>query len=94
MKFEELLPKTLEEVIENYAILYSPECDYIYGITDTDTIQTIQNTYNITEEDEASISADTLLNWKILETETDKDILTIEKIEKIMENLGIQKKEE
>ena len=92
MKLTEILDLTLREILNEYCILYSAECDYIYGVTTHDVIEEMNDKYDLC--DEPSIAVDSLINMEVLgeleDAQNDKEILTMENIEAIIENLGLQ----
>ena len=92
MKITELLGLTLREILDRFCILYSAECDYIYGITTHDVIGEMNEKYDLC--DEPSIAVDPLINMELLieleDEDNDIEVLTMQNIEKIIENLGLQ----
>ena len=47
MKVDDLWDKTIKEVLEDYCILYSPECDYNYGICRWDDANAMYEEYDL-----------------------------------------------
>lgn len=92
MNMEDLEDMKFSDVIEQYFVLYSPECDYIYGVAHSDVLDEMYENYNITEDDSVSVNVDSLLSWKSLENYYD-DFLEMDKIDEIMKILNIKKKE-
>lgn len=90
MKFEELLDKPLKELLDGYALLYNLECGYYYGICDLDTIDMMFQEYNVEEYSDA-MYVDSLIPESVLQN-IDDETVSYEKIEKIMNNLGISKR--
>lgn len=97
MKLLELLDLPLKEILDKYCLLWSAECCYIYGITTHKAINEIADKYNIC--DEPSLVAEPILfNIDLLAEFEDEnnpaEILTVEKIEELIDNhLPIEKKE-
>lgn len=91
MKFEDLLPMTFGDVINNYCILYSPECDHVYGIADCDEVDEIFKNYKIDEDTADQLSVESVIWWGLM-IDTEKDMLGDSKIKKILDDLGIEKR--
>lgn len=89
MKFEELLDKTLGEIIEEYSIACNYECGFIYGIIPNNIITSVNETYNINEYSESFI-IDSIIDMELL-SDSEKEILDMDRIDEIMTNLGISK---
>lgn len=90
MKISKLLDMPLREVLENYCVLFSPECAYIYGVTTQDLAERMYKEYNVDEDYPEAMCPEELLNIEVWDHE---ELIDWEKIEKIMDNLGISKKE-
>lgn len=50
MKVDDLWDKTIKEVLEDYCILYSPECDYNYGICRWDDANAMYEEYDLEDQ--------------------------------------------
>ncbi len=50
MKIDDLLDKPLREVLEEYCVVFSPECDYYYGITKWEDANSIYEEFDLEEE--------------------------------------------
>ena len=59
MKVDDLWDKTVKEVLEEYCILYSPECDYNYGICRWDDANDMYEEYDL--EEQYCFSGDSLI---------------------------------
>lgn len=85
MRLEELLDMPFKEVLENFGVLYSPECDYIYGITTKEATEKLFEKYDLCEQE--SMDCEPLLRFDVLcEFEENGEVLTFERIEEIIEN--------
>lgn len=98
MKLIELLDVPLREILENYCVLFSEECCWIYGITTHEAFGEIVEKYDLCDEPSLT-SQPILFNLELLlefEDETnDAEILTTKDIERLIENhLPIEKKGE
>lgn len=87
MKIKDLMKLSLEEINENYCIIYNLECGMAYGIAEIDTANEIYEKYDLSDEPaftgEPIIPHDYIIDY-------DKPILTQEKMEKILDNLGVE----
>ena len=92
MKLEELMEMTLKEVLETFVGIRSLECCYWYGIAKADDVEKLFENYNIEEYEEAFDVAN-LIEDELLVSHQE-EVLTYDVLERIMENLGISKKEE
>lgn len=90
MIIDELLKLNLDEILENYCLLYSPECGYYYGIAECSDVDKLYEEYDIKEYSEA-FEPDTIIPGYIISEINDK-LLTYESLENIMNNLDIKKK--
>ena len=82
------LQQPLENILEEYYILYNGECDYYYGIIHLDEIMFLKENYDI-EDHFDELIIDPLIPYEVfpdLETET----ISEEKIRTITKNLGIK----
>ena len=92
MKISELLDMTLREVLDNYSAVMSLECCYYYGIFKDRDIEKVYEKYNIDEEYPEAFAPEPLISDEVLYDCSD-DVGDYEKLERIMCNLGISKKE-
>ena len=87
---EELMELPLKEVLENYSAVMSLECGYYYGIFKDDDIGKVYSEYNIDEEYPEAFAPEPLINEEL--TDCTEVIGDYAKLERIMDNLGINKK--
>lgn len=90
MKYEELLSKTLWEVLEEYSMIYNYECGFSYGIVPNDILPEIIEKYEISEYPEA-FAIEPVMDIDLI-ADTDDELLDNERISRIMKNLGIKTK--
>ena len=90
MKFEDLLDVTLGEILEEYSIAYNNECGFLYGVIPNDIIRIVNETYNLEEYDEAFV-IEPFIDIELL-TDMENEVLDMDRIGKIMKNLGITTK--
>lgn len=88
----DLLDLTLREVLENYVLLHNLECDYFYGLAKTKDVERLFKNYNINDDYPEAFSVCTIIQDDVV-VDYDDEIITYEKMTKIMDNLGITKKE-
>ena len=91
IKLNELLDKTLREVLDEYCAIYSPECDYWYGVTSYDDIDELYEHYNIEEEYSEAFVPTSIIDDELI-ISFDEELMDYNKLEHIMNNLGISKK--
>lgn len=89
MIINDLFDKTLREIVDEYCVVFSPECDYTYGISTWDEAERMFEEYDL--EDEYCYDADPLVPCLNEFYTTDK-ILEAEDLDRILDNLGIEKK--
>lgn len=92
MDLDELLDLPLREVLENYSAVGSLECGYWYGIFNDKDIKKITDNYNIEEEYPEAFGVMNLIDDELI-LDCD-EIGDYDKLVRIMENLGINKKGE
>lgn len=92
MDVNELLNMKLKDILEQYIAVHNDECDYYYGIASFEDMEKLYKKYNINEEYPDAFSPSLIVS-KELEIYSRKPVLTYEKLEKIMKNLGISKKD-
>ena len=90
MKVNDLLDYTLRDLLESYCAIYNPECGYYYGIASFDDVDEIFGAYNVSEYSEG-FDVENLINDEIL-VSFDEELLSYERLERIMSNLDISKK--
>ena len=76
----------LEDILEKYCIVYSPECDFLYGITTQEDAEEISNKYELSET--VSFDFDTIVPITVLDeiTTEDNPVLTAKKMDEIIKN--------
>lgn len=89
MNVNDLLDMTVREVLDEYCVLFSPECCYTYGVTSWDNANQMYDEYNIEEEYPESMCPENLISDEVWDTD---EIIDMEKINRIMDNLGISRK--
>lgn len=92
MKINDLLDKTLREVLDEYGAIYNPECGYYYGVASFDDIDELYHEYKIEEQYPEAFEVENLISDEIL-VAFDEDLVSYERLKKIMRNLDIDKKE-
>lgn len=92
MKFEELLDLSLREVLENYCIVHNLECGGYYGIFKNEDIEKIFKNYNIEEDYPEAFNVENLVNDEVVVT-YQEPVKDYDYLIKVMDNLGISKKE-
>lgn len=92
MDMNELLDMKLKDILEQYIAVHNDECDYWYGIASFEDMEKLYENYNIHEEYPDAFSPSLIVS-KELEIYARKPLLTYEKLENIMKNLGIPKKD-
>lgn len=91
MNLQDLYSKTLGEVLEEYCIVVSPECGYVYGITTWDEGELMYSEFDL--EEEYCYSLEPFLNY-CYEIDDEAPLLTEEKLRETLNYLGVGKKEE
>ncbi len=90
MIFEELLDKSLREVLEDYVAVYNLECGYCYGVASADDIESIIGE-NKVEEYEEAFCIEPLIGYDVVASMND-ELLSKDKMNRICNNLGIDKR--
>lgn len=90
MDMDELMNMKLVDVLERFCIVYSPECDYYYGITEWDDALQMLIEYKL--DDEYCFAADSLIPMDY-GVESGEEVLSIDDLRHILDYLGIEKKE-
>ena len=87
---EDLLDMSLRDLLDEYCVLFSPECGYFYGIATIEDAQKVYDDYLEHVSEHPSFSASPLLDMD-MDFENLK-ILKLSDIESILENhLGFSK---
>ena len=92
MKINDILDLSLRQILEDYVIINNLECGYYYGIAPSELVERLFNEYNVEKDYPEAFNVENVVNDEIL-VSYDEDIISYEKMEKIMANLGISKKE-
>lgn len=90
MKIDDLLDKPLREVLEEYCVVFSPECDYYYGITKWEDANSIYEEFDL--EEEYCFNGDYLIPLSY-GFEEGENILSLKDLKQIMAKLGVAKKQ-
>lgn len=90
MKIDDLFEMKVGDLLEEYCILYSPECDYNYGIGKWDDANQIYEEFDL--EEQYCFSGDSLIPLDY-GFDGGEDVLDIEDMRIIMAKLGIAKKQ-
>ena len=91
MKYEDLLDLTLREVLEKYCAVHNPECCFYYGIFKLEDVNKICEEYNVDDEyPEAFCPESIFVDDCLMECDEIRDYDTLVRI---MDNLGVSKKE-
>ena len=91
-KIKDIYKKTLQEIIDEYCLLFNPECCYYYGVIRQEDADKMWNEYNIETEYPEAIITEPIIPLEIL-LDDEKPIIKQDKIKIIMDNLGITKKQ-
>lgn len=76
------------DVLDEFCIAFSPECDYFYGICRQDDLLQMWDEFDL--EDEYCFEGDSLLLYE-MEMTHDDDILEIDDLRRILDHIGIEK---
>ncbi len=90
MKVDDLMKMTVEDLLNEYCITYSPECDYNYGIARWDDANQIYEEFDL--EEQYCFSGDSLIPIDYC-FDGGEDVLDIHDLRCIMAKLGIAKKQ-
>lgn len=83
-----LLDLTVRELLDSYGLMYSPECNYVYGVIPYTLADKMYDEYDL--EDCMSVAVDSLIDF---ESEIDFDVQIDENnLKNIMDTLGIEYK--
>lgn len=92
MKIKDLLDMTLGEVLQEYCILYNLECCYNYGITSDSNADRMYNEFNVEDDYPEAMTVMSVVDDELL-LDMDADLVDWDKIVRIMDNLGISRKD-
>ncbi len=90
MKIDDLMKMTVEEVLNEYCVAFSPECDYNYGIARWDDANQIYEEFDL--EDQYCFSGDSLIPLDY-GFDCGEEVLDLDDLRMIMAKLGIAKKQ-
>ena len=90
MYVEDLYNMSVIDLLSEYCIVYSPECDYNYGITRWEDVEKIWKKFDL--NDQYCFEADSLIPMDY-NFEDGEPVLNIKDLECIMDKLGIVKRQ-
>lgn len=90
MKIDDLMKMTVEDLLNEYCVVYSPECDYNYGIARWDDANQIYEEFDL--EEQYCFSGDYLIPLDY-GFDCGEEVLDLKMLKCIMDKLGIPKKE-
>lgn len=90
MMIDDLMEMKVKDVLDEFCILYSPECDYNYGIGRWDDANKIYEEFDL--EEQYCFSGDSLIPIDYGFDNGEK-VLTLDDMRCIMDKLGIIKKQ-
>lgn len=90
MMIDDLMEMKVKDVLDEFCILYSPECDYNYGIGRWDDANKIYEEFDL--EEQYCFSGDSLIPIDYGFDNGEK-VLTLDDMRCIMAKLGIAKKQ-
>lgn len=90
MMIDELFDMKVKDLLEEFCLVYSPECGYNYGITKCEDAEKIYEKFDL--EDEYCFDTDPLIPIDY-GFDSGEEVLTLETLEEIMDKLGIIKKQ-
>ena len=91
-KLKELLNLTLGELLEQYCQIHNAECGFLYGIAELDDVNQLYREYNIEEDYPEAFMPEDLIHQELDIYSEDAEVMSYEKLEALMKNLGIRKK--
>ena len=89
MLVKDLLDMKFGDVLDEYCIVYSPECDWFYGIGKWDEVQAMWDEYDL--EEEVCFDGDFLLQYG-MEIDFENEVLDEDHLRRILDCIGIKKK--
>lgn len=90
MKIKDLLDMKFGDVLDEFCILFSPECDWFYGIGRFDDAIAMWDEYKLDEE--LCFDTDYLLQYG-MEIDFEDEVLDLDHMRHILDHLGIEKRE-
>ena len=87
---DKLLDMTLREVLENYCLVFNPECCFYYGIFKIKDIDKLYKEYNIEEDYPEAFCPESMITDEVIDL--DEPVRDYDVLLRIMDNLGISKK--
>lgn len=87
---EDLLDMTLRDVLDEFCFVYSPECGYLYGITRWEDAYKMWDEYDLKEE--YCFDSESIMAYP-MEVDLQQEVITLEGLRRIMDHLGMEKKE-
>ena len=90
MKIDDLMDMKVRDLLDEFCILYSPECDYNYGVGKWDDANQIYEEFDL--EDQYCFSGDYLIPVDYM-FDCGEKVLDLDDLRQIMAKLGIAKKE-
>lgn len=89
MKVKDLFNKTFEEVLTDYCMIYSPECDMYYGIAKTeDAIKMFNKLKKKHEDAQVFFSLESLVPSDVYGIEENTEIIDAKKLDEIIDYFG------
>lgn len=89
----DLMDLTLREVLEHYVVLHNLECGFYYGLAEANIVEKIFKEYNVDEDYPEAFNVESVIQDEVL-VDYGEDLVSYNKLERIMKNLGISKKED
>lgn len=91
MLVKDLLDMKLGDVLDEFCVVFSPECDWFYGIGRWDDVNEMFEEYKLDEE--MCFDGDFLLQYA-MELDLEDEVLDLKHMHRILDCLGIEKKSE
>ena len=90
MKIDDLMEMKVRDLLDEYCLLYSPECDYHYGIGKWEDASQIYEEFDL--EEQYCFEGDYLIPPDYM-FDCGEEVLDLNDLRQIMAKLGIAKKE-
>ena len=90
MMIDDLMDMTVKEVLDTFCAISNPECGHFYGIATWEDVAKMFEEFDL--EDEYCFYADSLISCEY-EFDYGECVLKINDLRKILDYLGIEKKE-
>lgn len=90
MILDDLLDMKVREVLDEFCVAFSLECDWFYGVARWEDVNKMFEEYDL--EDEYCFAGEGLVNYGLEMSESDQ-VLEVEDLRRILDNLGIEKKQ-